>query len=104
MMQEPAQILIRANEGATRNNGQAIARRVLVAGSYFVGDKVVLMGRRNNRRYAVAFYAEPNFICHACKSPLSFDLSARFVNGEVDKQDWRSSLYGNESSRYAGQE
>lgn len=57
------QILIRVNEGATRNNAVLLpAEQLLLEALFRKGDKVVLTGRRN-RVLRRAFYGCRNFIC-----------------------------------------
>lgn len=73
------QILIRVNEGATRNN------EVLLEALFRKGDKVVLTGRRN-RVLRRAFYGCRNFICRV--KSLRFTGLILFAMGEW--QYWRS--------------
>lgn len=57
------QILIRVNEGATRNNAVLLpAEQLLLEALFRKGDKVVLTGRRNSV-LRKAFYGCRNFIC-----------------------------------------
>lgn len=77
------QILIRVNEGATRNNVVLLpAEQLLLEALFRKGDKVVLTGRCNSVLRS-AFYGCRNFICRV--KSLRFTDLMRFCNGE----EWR---------------
>lgn len=81
------QILIRVNEGATRNNAVLLpAEQLLLEALFRKGDKVVLTGRRNSV-LRKAFYGCRNFICRV--KSLRFTDLMRFCNG-AEWQYWRS--------------
>lgn len=73
------QILIRVNEGATRNNAVLLpAEQLLLEALFRKGDKVVLTGDATES-YAGHFYGCSNFICRV--KSLRFTDLMRFCNG-----------------------
>lgn len=73
------QILIRVNEGATRNNAVLLpAEKLLLEALFRKGDKVVLTGRRN-RVLRSAFLRMQKF--YLPRKSLRFTDLMRFCNG-----------------------
>lgn len=81
------QILIRVNEGATRNNAVLLpAEQLLLEALFRKGDKVVLTGRRNSV-LRKAFLRMQKF--YLPRKSLRFTDLMRFCNG-AEWQYWRS--------------
>ncbi len=82
------QILIRVNEGATRNNAVLLpAEQLLLEALFRKGDKVVLTGETQQSLTQGIFYGCRNFICRV--KSLRFTGLIRFCNG-AEWRYWRS--------------